>query len=90
MIVKHFSSLKLDDGTVSDVSEDDDYERLIIKICSERRHVSTDGILEYRLEIAPAQLVRLAESGIKGIRSPQGPDEWADQDDEEEDGKDAK
>ncbi|KAG6889870.1 hypothetical protein C0992_003766, partial [Termitomyces sp. T32_za158] len=73
MIAKHFSSSNLDDGTVS---EDDDYERLVIKIYSERRHVSTDEILEYRLEIAPAQLVHLAESGIKGIRSPEGPDEW--------------
>ncbi|KAG5725110.1 Flap endonuclease GEN like protein [Termitomyces sp. T112] len=87
MIAKHFSSLHLNDGM--DSKEDDD-KRLIIKIHSERRHVSTDEILEYRLEIAPAQLVHLAQSGIKGIRSPEGPDEWADEDEEDEGGKGTK
>ncbi|KAG6854265.1 hypothetical protein C0991_008958 [Blastosporella zonata] len=87
MIAKHFSSLNL--GGPSD-SEDDDDERLIVKIHSERKHVSTDEILEYRLEIAPAQFVRIAESGIKGTRSPEGPDEWADDDDEDGDGKGGK
>ncbi|KAG6837786.1 hypothetical protein H0H93_001713 [Arthromyces matolae] len=85
MITKHFSTLKLDNT----LDDDDDDERLILKIHSERRHVSTDEILEYRLEIAPAQLVRLAESGIKGLRNAEGPDEWAEEDDEEN-GKGAK
>lgn len=40
----------------------------ITKIHSERRHVSTDMSLEYRIEADPAMLVRLAHSGIKGIR----------------------
>ncbi|KAG6859763.1 hypothetical protein C0995_004398, partial [Termitomyces sp. Mi166 len=82
MIAKHFSSLDLND----ELDSQDDDEPLIIKIHSERKHVSTDGLLEYRLEIAPAQLVSLAETGIKGLRSPEGPDEWADEDDEEESG----
>jgi Holliday junction resolvase YEN1 len=86
MIAKHFSSLTL--GTLRGYlsnCEDDEDERLIIKIHSSRTHVSTDGILEYRLEIAPAQLVRIAESGIKGLRVAEGPDEWADDDDDDDD-----
>jgi Holliday junction resolvase YEN1 len=81
MIAKHFSSCTLGElkSYISDCEDDED-ERLIIKVHSSRNHVSTDGILEYRLEIAPAQLVRIAESGIKGIRQPEGPDEWADDD----------
>ncbi|KAG5651830.1 hypothetical protein H0H81_007262 [Sphagnurus paluster] len=86
MIAKHFSNMTLGDG---DSDSDDETDPLIVKIHSERKHVSTDGILEYRLEIAPAQLVRMAESGIKGTRAPEGPDEWADSDDED-DGKGAK
>lgn len=88
MIAKHFSSLTLGTlrGYLSDCEDDED-ERLIIKIHSSRNHVSTDGILEYRLEIAPAQLVRIAESGIKGLRVPEGPDEWVDDDDDDEGSK---
>lgn len=84
MIAKHFSSCTIGElkGYLSD-SEDDGSERLIVKVHSSRRHVSTDGVLEYRLEIAPAQLVRIAESGIKGLRQPEGPDEWADDDEED-------
>lgn len=88
MIAKYFSSLTLGTlrGYLSDCEDNED-ERLIIKIHSSRNHVSTDGILEYRLEIAPAQLVRIAESGIKGLRVPEGPDEWVDDDDDDEGGK---
>lgn len=50
-------------------------EQLIIKIHSSRSHVSTDGLLEYRVEIAPAQLVRIAKLGIKGLRTLEGPRE---------------
>ncbi|KAH9830729.1 PIN domain-like protein, partial [Rhodofomes roseus] len=50
-----------------------DNNPLIRKIVGTRRHVSTDNILEYRVEIDPTQLVRLAELGIKGKhREPQG------------------
>ncbi|RDB19597.1 Flap endonuclease GEN 1 [Hypsizygus marmoreus] len=88
MIAKHFSTMTIraDKGDVSE-DDDDDEAPLIVKIHSERNHVSTDGLLEYRLEIAPAQLVRIAESGINGTRSPDGPDEWADEEDEEEGGE---
>lgn len=60
MITKHFSSLRID--------ENDDDDRLIVKIHSKREHATTDGVPEYRLEIAPAQLVRLTESGVQGFR----------------------
>jgi Holliday junction resolvase YEN1 len=87
MIAKHFSSLTLDEENVyisgSD-SEDDDEERLIVKVHSARTHVSTDRLPEYRLEIAPKQLVRLTEAGIQGIRAPEGPDEWASENEEED------
>jgi hypothetical protein len=43
---------------------------LIVKIHSSRTHAYTDSILEYRLEVAPAQLVRLASAGIQGLRKP--------------------
>ncbi len=91
MIAKHFSTLGLDSprkacGSESN-DEEDDEERLIVQVHSSRTHTSTDGLLEYRLEIAPKQLVKLAESGIKGIRVPEGPDEWASEKEEEEEGR---
>jgi Holliday junction resolvase YEN1 len=45
-------------------------QELIVEIHSSRMHAYTDGILEYRLEVAPAQLVRLASAGIQGLRMP--------------------
>ncbi|KDQ54498.1 hypothetical protein JAAARDRAFT_196419 [Jaapia argillacea MUCL 33604] len=70
LITKHFSSMQLNSpGELLD-DDDDDECPLIVKIHSTRTHASTDGLLEYRLEIAPALLVRLAEAGIKGIRPP--------------------
>ncbi|KAF9561585.1 hypothetical protein CPC08DRAFT_707255, partial [Agrocybe pediades] len=91
MIAAHFSSLHLatpSKGYVSgsESESEDSEERLIIKIHSTRTHTSTDGLLEYRLEIAPKQLVRLTESGIKGTRMPEGPDEWASEADDDEEG----
>ena len=89
LIARHFSSLNIATPPKQDVfgpdSEDqvDTQERLFLKIHGTRTHVSTDGMLEYRLEIAPNQLVRMAESGIKGIRVPEGPDEWASEEDED-------
>jgi Holliday junction resolvase YEN1 len=65
-------------------------EALITKIHSTRTHISTDGILEYRLEIAPAQLVRLVEAGIKGTRvEPEVDDIYADYEGEEELGEES-
>ncbi|TFY81078.1 hypothetical protein EWM64_g2931 [Hericium alpestre] len=66
MLAKHFSSMHL--KTVDEDDEND--EQLILKIHSTRTHAYTDGLLEYRLEIAPAQLVRMSEAGIQGIRKP--------------------
>ena len=43
---------------------------LILKIHSTRNHDSTDGLLEYRLEVSPGRLVTLASAGIKDIRPP--------------------
>jgi len=43
---------------------------LILKIHSTRTHNSTDGLLEYRLEVSPKRLVALASAGIKDIRPP--------------------
>ncbi|KIL64082.1 hypothetical protein M378DRAFT_186825 [Amanita muscaria Koide BX008] len=81
MIAKQFSSLGLDTPSSrpnrDSNSDDEDEELLIIKIHSSRSHTSTDGLLEYRLEVSPAQLVRLAEAGIKGTREPPEKDEWA-------------
>ncbi|KAK7688432.1 hypothetical protein QCA50_007970 [Cerrena zonata] len=68
MIARHFSSQPT---TVHDSDDDMDAaeeDNLIKKIHSSRTHASTDGVLEYRLEIAPAPLIALAESGIRGDR----------------------
>jgi len=65
-------------------------EALITKVHSSRTHKTMDNLPEYRLEIAPAQLVRLVEGGIKGTRvEPEVDDIYADhedEDDEDEDG----
>lgn len=45
-------------------------QELILKIRSTRNHDSTDGLLEYRLEVSPERLVALASAGIKDIRPP--------------------
>ena len=94
LIAQHFSSLNLATPSKLDVFDSDsekeagpEEERLILKIHGTRTHLSTDGMLEYRLEIAPKQLVRMTESGIKGTRVPEGPDEWASEEDEDEDAR---
>ncbi|KAG1791011.1 PIN domain-like protein [Suillus subaureus] len=97
MITKYFSSMKLHSPTKGDREEQEhsdteseaEEDRLIVKIHSSRRHASTDGILEYRLEIAPAQLVQLAGDGVQGVRPPIEVDAAFDDtegDDEDEDG----
>ncbi|KAH7924438.1 hypothetical protein BV22DRAFT_508362 [Leucogyrophana mollusca] len=90
MITSYFSSMKINSPKVAHESdsESEDEDRLIVKIHSSRAHASTDGLLEFRLEIAPAQLVRLSEDGVKGIRPPIEADDIFDDDegdDEEED-----
>ena len=42
---------------------------LVTKVVSSHQHTSTDGVLEYRLEISPAQLVEITMSGILGKRA---------------------
>ena len=67
VLARHFSSMALrTDGR----EDDNSLEDLIVKIHGSRTHAFTDGILEYRLEIAPAQLVRLASAGVRGLRKP--------------------
>ncbi|KAL1938935.1 hypothetical protein VTO73DRAFT_11088 [Trametes versicolor] len=95
MIARHFSTMRLDSphgsrvATLDEEDEDEEDESpLIVKIHSSRQHASTDKILEYRLEVAPAQLVRLCEAGLKGLRTAVPPDltdseEDGDEDDEE-------
>ena len=67
VLARRLSSLALgadsgdDDGGLGD---------LIVKIHGSRTHAYTDGLLEYRLEVAPAQLVHLASAGIQGLRKP--------------------
>ncbi|KAI0351602.1 PIN domain-like protein, partial [Trametes cingulata] len=93
MIAKHFSTMRLDspharrEMTLDEEDEEEEGERLIVKIHSSRRHPSTDNILEYRLEIAPAQLVRLCEAGIRGLRTALPPD-LSDEDDDDDDSED--
>ncbi|KAI0830173.1 hypothetical protein BC628DRAFT_1487129 [Trametes gibbosa] len=94
MIARHFSAMKLDTPhghraaalDEEDEDDDEDDEPLIVKIHSSRQHASTDNILEYRLEIAPAQLVRLCEAGLKGLRTALPPDLSDDGEDDDDDG----
>ena len=94
MIAKHFSSLDINSPTKGSGSEFDkeNEEQLIVKVHACRQHPLTDSLPEYRLEIAPKQLVHLTESGVKGLRVPEGPDEWASDDagDDEDGGKKGK
>ena len=69
LLARHFSSMGF--GAHDTGGEGDGGLReLIVKIHSSRTHAYTDSILEYRLEVAPAQLVRLASAGIQGFRKP--------------------
>ena len=68
LVVQHFSSMGL--GAHSAGDGDGSLQELIVKIHGSRMHASTDNILEYRLEVAPAQLVHLASAGIQGLRKP--------------------
>ncbi|TFY70815.1 hypothetical protein EVG20_g2183 [Dentipellis fragilis] len=65
LLAAHLSSMRFEDS-----GSEDTPDRLVVKIHSRRSHASTDGILEYRLEVAPAELVRQCNTGIQGIRKP--------------------
>ena len=67
VLARHFSSMALEVDSGEDDSSLGDF---IVKIHGSRMHAYTDGLLEYRLEIAPAQLVHLASAGIQGLRKP--------------------
>ena len=67
-LARYFSSMALRSYGGDD--EDSILKDLIVKIHGSRMHAYTDGILEYRLEIAPAQLVCLTSAGIQGLRKP--------------------
>lgn len=85
MIARNFSSLKLKDDD-DEAEEEEEEHRLIQKIHSKREHASTDGVLEYRLEIAPAQLVKLTEAGVEGRRQLVDGADLSDGDEGDEDG----
>lgn len=55
-------------GPTASTPNPPDAHPLVIKIVGTRRHVSTDHMLEYRLEIDPHQFVDLTNSGITGSR----------------------
>ncbi|KAF7367513.1 hypothetical protein MSAN_00814300 [Mycena sanguinolenta] len=66
LITEYFSSM-----TFNPVEDDDD-DHLITGITRTRTHTSTNGILEYRLQIRPRQLVRLAESELRNRHRAEG------------------
>ena len=70
LLVHHFSSMGSGVHNTTAGEGDSGIQDLIVKIHSSRKHAYTDSILEYRLEVAPAQLVHLASAGIQGLRKP--------------------
>ncbi|KZO91641.1 hypothetical protein CALVIDRAFT_505443 [Calocera viscosa TUFC12733] len=72
--------------TIADIN----LSSLVLRIHSSRTHPSTDNMLEYRLEVDPAQLIAHTEAGIQGTRLP--PDavldgEFSDPGSEDDDGQ---
>ena len=69
-------------------------KELLTRITRSREHASTDGLLEYRVQVYPAPFVRLAESGIRGLRPPlrddlgTGVGEVEDEDEQGDEGED--
>ncbi|KAI0702544.1 hypothetical protein C8Q76DRAFT_632692, partial [Earliella scabrosa] len=51
---------------VEEVEEVEDRHPLLVGITRTREHVSTDKLLEYRVEVCPRQFAELASSGIRG------------------------
>ncbi|KAI9435584.1 hypothetical protein H4582DRAFT_1970572 [Lactarius indigo] len=70
LLARHFSSMGFDAHDTGGDGGGGGLQELIVKIHSSRTHAYTDSILEYRLEVAPAQLVHLASAGIQGLRKP--------------------
>ncbi|KAJ7124909.1 hypothetical protein C8R44DRAFT_734270 [Mycena epipterygia] len=63
-----FAAAFVNKGT-PDVAVSDTHP-LLVKVVNARSHVSTDELLEFRVEVCPQQLVALANSGIEGTRKP--------------------
>jgi holliday junction resolvase GEN1/YEN1 len=84
----------LDGITLDAESEDEDDDiKLVVAIHGERCHASTDGTLEYRLEIDPRELVARAKTGIQGLRqelADSAPADALDEDDEDGEDEDEK
>ncbi|KAI9444389.1 hypothetical protein BJY52DRAFT_1373458 [Lactarius psammicola] len=70
LLARHFSSMGVRAHGTGDGGGDGGLRELIVKIHGSRSHAYTNSILEYRLEVAPAELVRLACAGIHGLREP--------------------
>lgn len=73
LVMKYLNSTALDRRSEAFVNRENpastnDSKSFILGICSDRRHTSTDRLLEYRLEVDPSALVRLTNTGIKGTR----------------------
>jgi Holliday junction resolvase YEN1 len=82
-LAKHLATLGFQspEKPMRAIREEED-DGLIVSITRSRTHASTDGLLEYRLEINPAGLVEMTESGIRGLRTKQnGPADFADNED---------
>lgn len=79
ILARHFNAL-----TVAEDSDEDDPDALFIDISRTREHPSTDGMLEYRVTVNPASLVRMATQGVIGDRAPRETPDWElDEDDED-------
>ncbi|KAJ7675094.1 hypothetical protein B0H17DRAFT_1140524 [Mycena rosella] len=61
-----FAAAFVNKGTQNEVVPDT--HPLLVKVVGTRSHVSTDALLEFRVEVCPHQLAALADSGIKGTR----------------------
>ncbi|KAH9024834.1 hypothetical protein EDB84DRAFT_1615071, partial [Lactarius hengduanensis] len=70
LLARHFSSVGFGARDTGGDGDGGGLQELIVKVHSLRMHAYTDNILEYRLEVAPAQLVHLACAGIQGLRKP--------------------
>lgn len=68
LIDKYFGTHCHRDRAAIATSDPSAHRNLVTQIFSSRNHSSTDGMLEYRIEIFPSQLVQITSMGISGIR----------------------
>jgi Holliday junction resolvase YEN1 len=69
LLARHLSSMDVG-GHNTGGEGDSGPQELIMKIHSSQMHAYTDSILEYRLEVAPLQLVCPVSAHIQGLRKP--------------------